>query len=113
MSKNAKAKTKNARNTVVPANSATTTKNIIPKKLNKTGCRLLAIAVIKHAVFEALKTNNYYFFDTDIFHLWAGLAYGGKEDYRSSQDVINDILNGDLKSDMRCENGKRMSRVKC
>lgn len=94
----------------MPANSATTTKNIIPKKLNRFGCRLLAIAVIKHAVFEALKTNNYHFFDTDIFHLWAGLAYGAKEDYRSGQDVIDDVLNGKLKADMRSENGRRISR---
>ena len=116
MSKNEKAKTKNVHNIARPVNSVRTTKNtteqvnVLPKVLSKRGCQLLAIAVIKSAARESLDTNNYDFFDSPMFHFYAGLAFGGKEDYRSGTDIIADILNSNLNVDQRCGNGRQRSK---
>lgn len=73
----------------------------LPKKLNSKGCRLLGIAVIKSAIREAVITDNYNFFTSDSFHFWAGLAYGGKSEYRSDEDIINDIMEGDMEQELK------------
>lgn len=57
------------------------------EKLNYNGCRLLAIGVIK----SAIRDEDYKFFCSDLFHLYAGVAYNCKSDYRSGEDVIKDI----------------------
>lgn len=75
------------------------------QRLNKTGCRLLAIAVIKFAIHDAKVHKDYSFFSSDLFHFYAGIAYGGKADYRSDEDIIADIESGKLESDMRKGNG--------
>lgn len=91
------------------------TKNLMPIRLNKRGCRLLAIGVIKSAV-EATKKEkdsveeNLRFFQSELFHFWAGLAYGGNTEYRSDEDIINDIMSGKLENDLRSENGGRKSK---
>lgn len=79
----------------------------LQKKLNSKGCRLLGIAVIKYAIREAKATNDYSFFKSDIFHFWAGLAYGGKTDYRSDEDIISDILKGDMEEELKRGCGRR------
>lgn len=77
------------------------------QKLNKRGCRLLAMAVIKSAILESKNNPNFdwSYFDSDDFHFYAALAYGCKEDYRSGQDIINDIMKSDMEKDLRKENG--------
>lgn len=91
------------------------TKNLMPIRLNKRGCRLLAIGVIKSAI-EATKKEkgneeeNLRFFRSELFHFWAGLAYGGNTEYRSDEDIINDIVSGKLENDLRVENGGRKSK---
>lgn len=91
------------------------TKNLLPIKLNKRGCRLLAIGVIKSAVEAARKEKgneekNLRFFRSELFHFWAGLAYGGNPEYRSDEDIIEDIVSGKLEKDLRVENGGRKSK---
>lgn len=89
--------------------------NRMPLKLNRRGSRLLGIAVIKSAI-EAVKKEpdnveeNLRFFKSDLFHFWAGLAYGGNPDYRSDEDIIEDIVSGRLENDLRVENGGRKSK---
>lgn len=90
-------------------------KNLMPEKLNKRGCRLLAIGVIKSAIEVTRKEKgnekeNLRFFQSELFHFWAGLAYGGNPEYRSDEDIINDILTGKLENDLRVENGGRKSK---
>lgn len=82
------------------------------KKLNKRGCRLLAIAVIKSAVIESQRNPNFNmdYFDSNSFHFYAALAYGGKTDYRSGDDIIQDILKGDMERDLRKDNGRQRSK---
>ena len=83
-----------------------------PQKLNDRGCRLLAIAVIKSAIVESQR-NPYFdwsYFDSDAFHFYAALAYGGKVDYRCGDDIIHDILNGDMERDLRKDNGRQRSK---
>lgn len=82
------------------------------QKLNSKGCRLLAIAVLKSAIYESLKNPefNWSYFDSDAFHFYAALAYGGKVDYRSGDDIIHDILKGDIERDLRKENGRQRSK---
>lgn len=80
---------------------------IMPKKLNNRGCRLLAIAVIRSAIHDAYKHNEFDFFKSPLFHFYAGLAYGGTVDYRSDEDIINDILKNDTEDDQRKDNGGR------
>lgn len=91
------------------------TKNLMPIKLNRHGCRLLAIGVIKSAVEATRKEKgneeeNLRFFHSELFHFWAGLAYGGNPEYRSDEDIINDIVSGKLENDLRVENGGRKSK---
>jgi hypothetical protein len=45
-----------------------------------------------------------------MFHFYAGIAFGGKEDYRSGTDIIADILNSNLNVDQRCGNGRQRSK---
>ena len=90
-------------------------KNLMPIKLNNRGCRLLAIGVIKSAVEATRKEKdnleeNLRFFQSELFHFWAGLAYGGNPEYRSDDDIINDIMSGKLENDLRIENGGRKSK---
>lgn len=90
-------------------------KNLMPIKLNNRGCRLLAIGVIKSAVEATRKEKdnleeNLRFFQSELFHFWAGLAYGGNPEYRSDDDIINDIMSGKLENDLRVENGGRKSK---
>lgn len=78
----------------------------LPKKLNPKGCRLLGIAIIKSAIVESMKNPNFNwsFFDSELFHFYAGLAYGGKTDYRCGDDVINDVMSGKLEIDACSDN---------
>lgn len=82
------------------------------KKLSKRGCRLLAIAVIKSAIINAKKRNDYEFFYSDLFHFYAGLAYGGKDNYKSDEDIVNAINNGKLEDDLRKLNGGKHSKYR-
>lgn len=79
------------------------------KPLNKKGCRLLAIAVIKSAIQSAKDEGDVSFFTSELFHFYAGLAYGGKTDYRSDEDIIKDIMKINLK-DLREGNGGQKSK---
>lgn len=85
-------------------------KEVLPEKLNPKGCRLLAIAVIRGAVMEMRRKktrslreleSDMYFFKSDIFHFYAGLAYKAKTDYRSDEDIINDVMNGTLEEKIK------------
>ena len=78
--------------------------------MDKTGCRLLAIAIIKSAIHDAKIHNEYGFFGSELFHFYAGIAYGGKKDYRSDEDIIKDIKNGKLETDLRKGNGGQHSK---
>ena len=69
--------------------------------LSKRGCRLLAIAVISAAVESAKKNNDYTFFYTSLYHFYAGLAYGGKEEYMSEEDVVNAVKSRQLEKDLK------------
>jgi hypothetical protein len=82
------------------------------QKLNSRGCRLLAIAVLKSAIHESLINPEFdwSYFNSDAFHFYAAIAYGGKEDYRSGDDIIHDILKGDIERDLRKENGRQRSK---
>ena len=81
-------------------------------KLNKRGCRLLAIAVLKSAIYESQRNPEFdwSYFSSDAFHFYAAIAYGGKEDYRSGEDIIHDILKGDIERDLRKGNGRQKSK---
>ena len=70
----------------------------------------MAIAVIKAAIISAKKNNDFGFFSSPLFHFYAGLAYGGKTDYRSDDDIINDIISGELEKDLRKDNGGQKSK---
>lgn len=77
--------------------------------LNKIGCRLLAIGVIK----SAIRDKDYRFFESDSYDFWAGLAYGCKEKHREGKDIILDIEQNKLDlldKDLRKENGGRHSK---
>ena len=82
------------------------------QKLNSRGCRLLAIAVIKSAIVESQQNPQFdwSFFDSNLFHFYAGLAYGGNENYRSGKDIIDDIMKGDMERDLRKDNGGHKSK---
>jgi hypothetical protein len=82
------------------------------KKLSKRGCRLLAIAVIRSAISYAKDSNDYSFFFSELFHFYAGLAYGGKDDYKSDEDIVNAINNGKLEDDLRKLNGGKHSKYR-
>lgn len=81
MSKNAKAKTKNVKDIVIAKNSVPSTKNCLPKKISPLGARMLAIGVIKSAIFNEDKKIDITFFKSDAFDFWANLAYGCKPNY--------------------------------
>lgn len=94
MSKNEKERTKNVHGTVLPVNSVTTTKNTTeqnqpkteqPKteKLNREGCRLLAVTVIRQARLE----NDRKFFSSKDYDFWAAVAYGGKKNYVEGEEI--------------------------
>ena len=95
--------TRSVPDTVPAVSSALITGNTmaLQTKLNKRGCRLLAIAVIKASIHDAKTKEDFNFFGSDAFHFWAGLAYGGKTDYRSDDDIINDILKGDMEKELQ------------
>lgn len=79
------------------------------ERLNYNGCRLLAIAVIK----SAIRDNDKNFFKSDLYHLYAGVAYNCKVDYRSDEDIIMDMEKARVKealTDARKENGGRHSK---
>lgn len=79
------------------------------ERLNYNGCRLLAINVIK----SAIRDKDYPFFKSDLYHLYAGVAFGCKPDYRSDEDIIMDIEKGRIEEvlkDMRKSNGGRHSK---
>ena len=61
----------------------------------------MAIAVISAAVENAKKNNDYTFFYTALYHFYAGLAYGGKEEYMSEEDVVNAVKTRQLEKDLK------------
>ena len=93
MLKNEKARIKSANAIVRAKNSARTTKNIIPKKINPTGARDLAIAVIKSGIVGEKNSTtgkscpDIMFFKSSMFDFWASLAYGCKPDYIDGVDI--------------------------
>ena len=74
----------------------------------------MAIAVISAAVESAKKNDDYTFFYTSL-----GLAYGGKEEYMSDEDVVNAVKTRQLekelnkiKSGLRDKNGGQHSKYR-
>lgn len=61
----------------------------------------MAIAVISAAVESAKKNDDYTFFYTSLYHFYAGLAYGGKEEYMSDEDVVNAVKTRQLEKDLK------------
>ena len=110
MLKQDREKTKSVSDIARLVTSANITENTTQNKLNPKGCRLLGIGVIKAAIHDAQVHKDYSFFKSPMFHFWAGLAYGCKTDYRSDEDIINDILSGKLEKDLRKENKGRSSK---
>lgn len=79
----------------------------------------MAIAVISAAVESAKKNDDYTFFYTSLYHFYAGLAYGGKEEYMSDEDVVNAVKTRQLekelnkiKSGLRDKNGGQHSKYR-
>ena len=101
MSKNEKAKTKSARATVHAKTSATSTKDVLPKKLNQNGCRRLAIAVIKSAL--TCEPKDVAFLESDWYDFWAMLVFGADFVYYTGEEVIKNELKRD---------GRRIGRPK-
>lgn len=121
MLKNEKGKTKSAGDTVRAKSFAHTTKNILPKKINPTGARNLAIAVIKSGIVGEKNSTtgksgpDVMFFKSSMFDFWASLAYGCKPDYIDGVDIPALI-----RTDIKCRgrprtdtpNRKRRPRTK-
>lgn len=64
--------------------------------------RVLAVAIIKSAVHD----KDWAFFHTDWFHTLATLAYGGKVDYMTPDELIKLAMdNEDINS--HCSNGQK------
>lgn len=59
----------------------------LPKKLNNIGTTNLAIAVIRAAMADGYKKNEWDFFDSPDYDFYAGLAYRNKEDYMSGAEA--------------------------